>query len=136
MKRFITVLCAVLALCLVLSSCDSIDVIRPVSALLSPPLYYEEYEELVDSFNKNVGNDAVLCSPKNGDFKSAIIVDDVDGDGEVSSYDARQALRASVGLVELSGMTFFVADADRDDVISASDARLILRASVGLETLK
>lgn len=60
---------------------------------------------------------------------------DVDGDGEVSSYDARQALRASVGLVELSGMTFFAADADRDDVISASDARLILRASVDLENL-
>lgn len=85
MKKFIAVLCAVMCLCLVMSSCDSVNVIRPVSALLSPPLYYEEYEELVATFNVSVGGKAVLCSPKNGDFKSAIIVDDVDGDGETEA---------------------------------------------------
>lgn len=60
---------------------------------------------------------------------------DITGDGEIKAGDARQALRASVGLTTLSGMTFFAADANRDGKITAADARLILRASVGLENL-
>ena len=60
---------------------------------------------------------------------------DVDGNGNITAYDARQVLRASVGLVSLSGMTFFAGDADRNDKITANDARLILRASVDLENL-
>ena len=60
---------------------------------------------------------------------------DVDGNGTISANDARQTLRAAVGLTKLSGMTLFAGDADRDDKISANDARLILRASVGLENL-
>ncbi|MBQ2847967.1 MAG: hypothetical protein IJE74_06905 [Clostridia bacterium] len=82
MKRFIGIFCLVLIVCFMFSSCDSIDVIRPVSALLSPPLYYEEYEELVEAFNTNVSKDALLCSPKNGDYKSAVVVEDIDSDGE------------------------------------------------------
>ncbi len=60
---------------------------------------------------------------------------DVDGDGVIRANDARQTLRASVGLTKLAGMTFFAGDADRDEKITANDARLILRASVGLENL-
>lgn len=60
---------------------------------------------------------------------------DVTGDGEILAGDARQTLRASVGLTTLAGMTFFAADANRDGEITAADARLILRASVGLENL-
>ncbi|MBQ2973440.1 MAG: hypothetical protein IJE19_03720 [Clostridia bacterium] len=85
MKKIVTLLVAILSLTLILSSCDSVDVIRPVSALLSPPLYYEEYEELVDAFNAAVGSEVLLCSPKNGDHKSAIILDDVDNDGETEA---------------------------------------------------
>ncbi|MBQ2904427.1 MAG: VCBS repeat-containing protein [Clostridia bacterium] len=85
MKRFVSVLCLVFMFCLVLSSCDSVDVIRPVSALLSPPLYYEEYEELVQTFNTTVGKGALLCSPQNGSHKSAIVVEDIDSDGETEA---------------------------------------------------
>ncbi len=60
---------------------------------------------------------------------------DVDGDGKISANDARQALRAAVGLVKLSGKTLFAGDADRDGTMTSSDARLILRAAVGLENL-
>lgn len=60
---------------------------------------------------------------------------DVDGDGAIRAYDARQTLRAAVGLTTLKGMTFFAGDADRDNKITSSDARLILRAAVGLENL-
>lgn len=66
---------------------------------------------------------------------SAFSKGDVDGDGKISSNDARQTLRAAVGLVKLSGKTLFAGDADRDDAITSSDARLILRAAVGLENL-
>lgn len=85
MKRLFFALCFVSALCLVLSSCDSNSIIRPVSALLSPPLYYEEYEELVEAFNTNVGKGALLCSPQSGSHKSAIVVEDVDSDGETEA---------------------------------------------------
>lgn len=60
---------------------------------------------------------------------------DVNGDGKISAIDARQVLRASVGIVELGGKTFFAGDADRNGKITAMDARLILRASVDLENL-
>lgn len=60
---------------------------------------------------------------------------DINGDGKITASDARQVLRASVGLSTLAGMTFFAGDADRNDKITAADARLILRASVGLENL-
>lgn len=85
MKRLFSALCFVIALCLVLSSCDSSSVIRPVNALLSPPLYYEEYEELVQAFNANVGKGALLCSPQSGSHKSAIVVEDVDSDGDTEA---------------------------------------------------
>ncbi len=60
---------------------------------------------------------------------------DVDGDGKISAADARLALRASVGLENLSDLQEEAADIDSDKKISAADARMILRASVGLEKL-
>ena len=60
---------------------------------------------------------------------------DVDGDGELTSGDARLALRASVKLEDYAegSPEFTAADVDRNGVIESSDARLILRASVKLE---
>ena len=62
---------------------------------------------------------------------------DVDGDGKVTSADARLALRASVKLenIKKGSAAFTSADVDGSGSIDASDARLILRASVGLERL-
>lgn len=85
MKKFIAVLLAVITMSVIFTSCDSVDVIRPVSDLLSAPLYYEEYEELVDSFNHSVSGEPLLCSPQKGNNKSAIIVNDVDNDGETEA---------------------------------------------------
>lgn len=73
------------AVCLLLSSCDTAGIIRPVSSLLSPPLYYEEYEELVEAFNKKVNGDVTLCSPGSGNYRSAIVVEDLDSDGETEA---------------------------------------------------
>ena len=62
---------------------------------------------------------------------------DVDSDGELTSADARLALRASVKLETIlpGSPAFLAADADRNGAIESADARLILRASVKLETL-
>ena len=67
---------------------------------------------------------------------------DVDGDGAITSADARLTLRASVGLYS-DGATdrdfskgarmFLAADYDGDGEIRAEDARRTLRAAVGLE---
>lgn len=62
---------------------------------------------------------------------------DVDGDGELTSADARCALRASVQLerYEEISLPFWAADVNRDGTIGADDARMLLRASVKLESL-
>lgn len=60
---------------------------------------------------------------------------DVDENGTLTAADARLALRASVGLENLTPAQITAADADFSGDITAADARLILRASVGLETL-
>ncbi len=65
----------------------------------------------------------------------AALKGDIDGDGSLTSSDARFVLRASVGLETLSDNLKKIADADGDGTITASDARLVLRASVGLEVL-
>lgn len=60
---------------------------------------------------------------------------DVDGDGSISSADARLALRRSVGLETYKNNSpeFTACDVDFDGDVTAADARLILRGSVGLE---
>ena len=65
---------------------------------------------------------------------NAAIRGDVDGDENVTSADARLALRAAVGLEFFYGDQFTAADVDFDSVITASDARDILRVAVKLES--
>ena len=74
------------------------------------------------------------------DGKTALIVclGDTDGDGKVSAADARLALRASVGLENLSSAQSAAADVDmpEENKVTAADARKILRVSVGLEDMQ
>ena len=57
---------------------------------------------------------------------------DVDGDGKVTSTDARLALQYSVGKIADSDLSDpAAADADGDGKITSTDARLILQYSVG-----
>ena len=60
---------------------------------------------------------------------------DVDGDGKITSADARTTLRASVKLDKLTEEEMLAANVDGDSYVTSADARLILRASVKLETL-
>ena len=68
--------------CVLFSSCSSGSIIRPADMLLSPPLYYEEYADLVETFHKKVNTEVVMCHPGKGDYRSAIIVEDFDSDSE------------------------------------------------------
>ncbi len=65
-------------------------------------------------------------------LEPAWIPGDIDNDGQITSGDARLALRASVGLETLTEQQTKAADVDYDGKITAGDARLILRRSVGL----
>ncbi len=83
MKRhFCAIAACILIFSFLLTSCSSDVLFRPVDSLLAPPLYYEEYEELVEAFYKSVGEDVALTHPGKGEHRSAIIVEDVDSDGE------------------------------------------------------
>lgn len=60
---------------------------------------------------------------------------DVNGDGEINSYDALNVLRYSVG-IESPGFILANADVNGDSKINSADALVILRVSVGLETIE
>ena len=60
---------------------------------------------------------------------------DVNGDGRITSADARLALRAAVNLEALTEIQRLAADVDKDNNVRSADARMILRAAVGLESL-
>lgn len=63
-------------------------------------------------------------------YKRPIIKGDADGDGKITSADARLILRASVGLETVDTER---ADVDGDGKITSADAREVLRRSVGEE---
>lgn len=80
-RRMFSVLICVLMALLLFTSCDNRTFVRSVDALLTPPLYYSEYEGLVTAFNNEVGKNVVLCNPTDGEYLSAITVSDLDDDG-------------------------------------------------------
>lgn len=59
---------------------------------------------------------------------------DVDGNGQVTTADARLALRAAVRLQTLDEIQTLSSDVDKDGKILSSDARMILRVAVRLDT--
>ncbi len=63
------------------------------------------------------------------------VLGDVNGDGRITSADARLALRAAVSLETLDAVKLLSADANSDGKVTSADARLILRVAIGLETL-
>lgn len=62
-------------------------------------------------------------------YKAPVIKGDADGDGKITSADARLVLRAAVGLDTVS---LEAGDIDGDGKITSADAREVLRASTGM----
>ena len=63
-----------------------------------------------------------------------IIKGDLNGDGNISASDAREALRASAKLTNLLSPYFLAGDLNGDNTITAGEARKILRVSSKLDT--
>ncbi len=64
------------------------------------------------------------------------VLGDVNGDGRITSADARLALRAAVSLETLDAVQLLSADANGDGKVTSADARLILRVAVGLDAFE
>ena len=74
-----------------------------------------------------------LCEVVGVPYQTANAAGDVNGDGKLTTADARDALRAAVGLEDLTDAQKKKADADGDGKVSTSDARELLRKATGLE---
>lgn len=87
--------------------------------------------------DKCPGTGMTLVMP-DGKEHTIVVLGDVEGDGVITSADARLALRTAVGLENYkeNSAQYKAANVERKDKISAADARLILRAAVGLEDTK
>ncbi len=79
------------------SGCDT-NIIESVDSLMVPPSFHEGYEELVEAFRGAVGNETVFCPPASGDYRSAIVFGDIDGDGsdEALAFYMRQESQSNV----------------------------------------
>lgn len=67
--------------------------------LLSPPVLYEEQEDIYSALIKRTGEDIVLQYPRSGARRSAFILDDIDGSGEdeaIVFYSTREQLRINI----------------------------------------
>ena len=67
--------------------------------LLSPPVLYEEQEDIYSALIKSTGEDIVLQYPRSGARRSAFILDDIDGSGEdeaIVFYSVREQLRINI----------------------------------------
>lgn len=80
---------------------------------------------------KNPGTGATLTLDSGVRFV-LVVIGDVDGDGEVSSIDARNTLRNAAGLDEMNEAQLKAADYNADGSVTSADARSILRKAVGL----
>ena len=65
-----------------------------------------------------------------------VVIGDINGDGNVTTSDARDALRHAIGLAPLStAWQQKAANADHIGEVTTADARLILRAALSLQAL-
>lgn len=80
MKKAIAIISAAVLMLVSLSACSDFKLFRAADSLLSPPLFYDEYEGLVELFRSQTGTGVSFCAPYDGEYRSAIIVEDFDGD--------------------------------------------------------
>ncbi|MBL7108394.1 MAG: hypothetical protein ISS38_03775, partial [Candidatus Cloacimonetes bacterium] len=64
--------------------------------------------------------------------ESSVVYGDIDGNGEIQSYDAALALQFSASLIEFEAWQIIAADVDGNGLVQSYDAALILQYSAGL----
>lgn len=81
--------------------------------------------------SRSIGKDWYVYMAKKGHTVTPPMSGDVDGNGTVNSTDARLALQAAVGKVNLTEKQKVTADVNNDGTVDSTDARLILQGTVG-----
>ena len=67
--------------------------------LLSPPVLYEEQEEIYSALKESTGENITLRYPRSGALRSAFIIDDIDGSGEdeaIVFYSVHEQVRMNI----------------------------------------
>ncbi|MCR4614631.1 MAG: VCBS repeat-containing protein [Clostridiales bacterium] len=97
-KRIMTLVAVVLLICTLLSGCST-D-IKTVSDTLRPPKLYGENGEMQKAFEKYAGKDVLMKPAVSGDYRSAFVLYDIDGDGseEVLVFYAESSNKSAVKL--------------------------------------
>lgn len=100
-----------------------------ISSGFSQPINRAPESELIYARTNKLGVFAVLC---NNDFS---LPGDVDGDGEITLYDAKTVLCASLGLLVFTDEQFTAANVVDSSVrkITTEDARRILRVAAEID---
>ena len=111
------------------SNKTSADILRQAS---SGSVIKDESGKAVAATTK-IGTGMTLTLPDGKAFE-LVVFGDIDGNGEINSNDARDALRGAVGIdvMKKTDAKYKAANVDGDE-LSASDARSILRVAVGLD---
>ncbi|MBR0134882.1 MAG: hypothetical protein IJM18_01660 [Clostridia bacterium] len=87
--------------------------------------------ELTINWNGFVGTTDVLIARFSGG-PEPVLPGDIDMNGEVTVSDAIMALRAAMGILELTSEQVGIGDMDQNGGIEVSDAIMILRTAMGL----
>lgn len=76
----------------------------------------------------------VYCTSVKNDFKKSdfMLLGDVNGDGNITSFDARYVLRVAAKLEIIPDDLIKIADVNHDGKVTAADARMILRVAARL----
>ena len=79
LKRFVSLTLVISLVCVLFSAC-SFSPFKSTDYLMKPPVFSNTDEDLLTAFTLAAGESTVYCTPLGGDYKSAVIVEDVDGD--------------------------------------------------------
>lgn len=82
-RRVITALCAVM-LAFALCGCDIFT--ADTAELLSPPELSGDISPIADAIAKSAGGQYTLKYPSNGNYRSAVVQNDIDGDGILEAF--------------------------------------------------
>ncbi len=82
-RKFVLVL---FVLCLSLSLCGCDFFMADTAELLSPPALSDNFKYISDAINSSAQGDYSMEYPKTGDYRSAVVQKDIDGDGVSEAF--------------------------------------------------
>ena len=96
-------------------------------------------KRLINDLTADVFTGALICATENAvvkDMGLMAVFGDLNGDGKVTSVDARLALRHAAALERLGAVAETAGDVDCSGRLNSADARRILRHAARLETIE